>query len=207
MAGYLTVPELQLAIGGTRTVRPEDYERAIAAATSQIDRWTGRRFLRDEEPSTRTLLVEDCHRMRVGDFTDPGDVLVETDDAGDGTWLGWEPEEWQPEADDRGNGPYVRLDGEPWRWVGTAGDRLFPLTSRYSPEYLRRRRRLRVTTRWGWEITPTPVTQACLELAILYVQAKDRGQMADGPPIMEAKGLVMDYAVEGGTLYCRPLVG
>lgn len=198
MEPYLTELEVQQEIGGDRVVNLSKYTRPIAASTQQIDRWTGRRFLRDPAPSERKFQAQSCDRVCVGDFTDPSAVLVETDDIGDGTWSPWEPSEWQPEADDRGNGRFVRLDGEPWRWIASTGARKFPTAGALA--------RVRATTTWGWQITPFPVKEACMELSILHVQAKGRApNMLDGDPIMMAKTLLMDYAVEGGTLCRDPL--
>lgn len=221
--GYLAVWELQQAIGGTRTTREDDYVRAILAASREIDRWTGRRFLLDADPSTRYFPADEPHRVLVGDFVDPDDVLVESDDAGDGTWTVWDADEWHAEGDDIGNGRFVRLDGEPWRWIATSSTRRFPARTRWSGSGWYGSNwygsgncsttganvaRVRATAHWGWDTIPVPVSQACLSLAVLYFQAKDRSQqMLVGDPVMEAKTLVKDYAVEGGTILCRPLVG
>jgi len=202
VSGYLEVWELKQTIGGNKTSHDDDYERAIAAATRQIDRWTGRRFIRDEVAVTRPVRAMWCDWVCVGDFTDPADVTVETDLLGNGTWVEWEPDQWQPGADDKGNGRFVRLDGEPWRWVGATNTavRSFPVCDRDS------RARVKVTTRWGWDEVPDPVSQACLELAILYFQPGNRAPELVGTAAVEAaKCLLMDYAVEGGTLCMDPL--
>lgn len=196
---YLESFELKQCVGAHRTSRDEDYERAIAAATQRIDRWTGRRFLRDETSTSRLFRAEFPGRVLVGDFTDPEGVVVETDDLGDGSWTTWEPEQWQAEADDRGNGRFVRLDGEPWRWVGVTDPalRAFPVCDR--------RPRVRVTAVWGWEAVPAAVSQACMELSILFFQPGSRSPELVGAASLDvARSLLMDYAVEGGTLCMDP---
>lgn len=200
MDPYVQADEVLESIGGSENIRPADYDRATTAATSQIDRWTGRRFLQDAVASVRKVRATDCERVCVGDYDDPTTMVVETDDLGDGTWSEWDPSEWQPEADDRGNGPFVRLDGEPWRWIATTGARKFPTSGRLA--------RVRATNRWGWVDPPWPVLQAGMKLSILYSQNRDQDPTTtDETAVMVAQGLLMDYAVEGGTLYCRPLVG
>lgn len=199
-AWYLSSVELQRAVGGDRTVNLPRYRRCIAAATSDIDRWTGRRFLRDVVASTRSFRTGSPWRVCVGDYEDPASVVVETDDAGDGTWSAWDAAQWRPAADDRGLGRDARMDGEPWRWVVSTGTRGFPVS-----EHLYR---VRVTTRWNWAVTPQPVIEACLHLATAYFNPRDRAeQIMAADPVETAKCLVRPYAVEGGELFYQPLVG
>lgn len=209
MVGYLSVRQLQLAVGDSTSAHEAELKRAIEAATRLMDRWTGRRFLRDTVASSRLFRAVSCDRVCVGDFDVPAEVVVETDDAGDGTWVAWSSGEWQPEADDRGNGPFVRLDGEPWRWIGITGSRKFPVDGR--------RPRVRVTTKWGPGSMPGVAPQACQLLSSLFFRSKDMAGSQMGiddaresvyvDPISLAKAMLMDYAVEGGTLYQRALVG
>lgn len=206
MQPYVPALELQVALGGLKTTRPEDYERAVLAATSKIDRWTGRRFLPDAAPSTRLFRAVSCDRVCVGDFDSTAGVLVETDDLDDGSWVEWDPAQWQAEADDRGNGPFVRTDGEPWRWISATNTSVhaFPTYGGgywWPSTYQWNRPRLRVTATWGWAETPYPVKQACLELAILYFQPSNRApELINTASEDAAKCLLMDYVVEGGTL-------
>lgn len=199
-AWYASSTELQAVVGGSLSTNLPRYRRVLAAATHQIDRWTGRRFLRDTNPSARTVSATVWWRVCVGDFVDPADVVVETDDAGNGSWSTWSADQWRPGVDDDGSGRGVPLDGEPWRWIITTGDRRFPTAGVLD--------RVRVTTRWGWSEPPQPVVQACLHLAFAHFQGRDRAeQVLDGDPTEKAKSLVVEYAVDGGGLYYQPLVG
>lgn len=199
-AWYLSSVELQRSVGGSLTTNLPKYRRAIAASTDQIDKWTGRRFLQDASASARWRAALDCQEVCVGDFDDPADVIVETDDVGDGTWSAWGQDEWRPGADDKGLGRSVRVGDEQWRWIIAAGTRRFPTSGTYD--------RVRVITKWGWLVTPQPVIEACLHLSGMHFQNKDRAEqiMAVDPEKM-AKGLVCGYAVEGGELFYQPLVG
>ena len=196
---YTSSDEVRAAIGGSQFIRPEDYDRGVVAARQQIDRWCGRGFLQDAVASTREFVVVSCGSLCVGDFTDPSQVVVETDELGDDTWLEWDPSWWRPGADDRGNGRYAPLDGEPWRWIVPRGGRKFPISCDDEP-------RARATTRWGWLAAPFPVLQASMKLSIPFSQNTDQSpQSLEGDPIMLAQGMLMDYAVQGGTLCPDPL--
>lgn len=197
---YLSSVELQQAVGGSLTTNLSKYRRAIAASTDQIDRWTGRRFLQDAAPSTRTFRALTYWRVCVGDFVDPDDVLVESDDSGDGTWSEWDPSEWTAGVDDDGLGRGAPMGGEPWRWIVSAGTRAFPTVGVLN--------RVRVTTKWGWASPPQPIIQACMHLSRWNYESTDRlEQVMDGNPFEKAKRVCHDYAVEGGELYCQPMVG
>lgn len=198
---YLSSVELQRAVGGNFAANLPKYRRAIAAATDQIDRWTGRRFLRDAVSSTRLLRANSYWRVCVGDFTDAAAVTVETDDLGDNTWSTWLSTEWRAGVDDDGLGRGVPLGGEPWRWIISTGTRAFPTSGVLD--------RVRVTAQWGWAAPPQPVIEACLHLACMHFDNKDHvaEQVMNIDPVTMAKDLVRGYAVEGGELFYQPLVG
>lgn len=197
---YLSSDELQRAVGGGRTADLSAYRRAIASATDQIDEWTGRRFLPDPAASPRTFRAISPYRVCVGDFADPALVTVATDDRGDGTWSTWDASEWAPGAEDEGLGRGAPRAGHPWRWIVAAGARRLP-TSRFFD-------RIKVTAVWGWSEPPQAIVQACLHLARWNYEATDRlEQVMDSNPLEKAKTICRDYAVDGGGLYCQPLVG
>lgn len=199
-AWYLSSVELQKSVGGVLTTNLPRYRRAIAGSTDQIDEWTGRRFLRDTATSVRTFRATSCWRVCVGDFAVPAEVIVETDDAGDGTWSTWTADQWRPGAEDEGLGRGAPRAGHPWRWIISAGVREFPTSGHLY--------RVRVTTKWGWAATPQAIITACRHLSEWNYNSTDRSeQVMDGNPLEKAKTICRDFAVDGGELYCQPMVG
>jgi len=187
--GYLTVNALQSAVGDTTYTHTAERERAIGAASRQIDLWTGRYFYQDAAPSARLFDATDRTCTYVGDFDSAAGVVVATDDNHDGTYgVVWTSGQWQPE-------PYVRFNGWPYTTITTTSRiREFPLSGR-APS-------VRVTALWGWHAIPGPIEQACETLATLYYRPNIELISAD--PISVAQGLCRQYAVPGGTLYVPP---
>lgn len=172
--GYLSREELEdtLGIDGRVTASQQDCETAIEAASRWIDARcsdprTGRirHFYLEDAPTARLYRAESLHLVCTSDFDDPDSVTVETDPAGDGSWVTLSSGAWQAE-------PLVRLDGHPYTQITAASySTTFPLG--LNP-------RIRVTARWGWAVVPPPVKQACQILSVAYLQGKMVVSMHDG---------------------------
>lgn len=201
--GYMDVDALMDAVGDITQVHIPEHERAISAASRQIDLWTGRYFYQDDTATARLFRAFDRTKVCVGDFTDPGSVIVQTDDDFDGVFeTTWDDEDWQAE-------PFVLFnDWPPATITTTTRTREFPLAGRRPP--------IKVTARWGWEAIPGPIEQACESLATLYYRSKDSSsggmigidtnvERLSTDPIAVAMALCRDYAVYGGTLYVPPM--
>jgi hypothetical protein len=206
--GYLTLDQIQSAVGDTTLGHVPEWERAITAASRQIDLWCGRFFYQDSAPSARVYNPYDRTCTCTGDFDSTVGVAVATDEDGDGVFeTVWSADQWQAQSDSVPNMPFVRFNGWPWTQVTTTTrTREFPVSGR-TPS-------IQVTATWGWGAVPEAVAQACEALATLYYQSKDTsaGGMIEidnidrlsTDPIVVARGLLTDYAVPGGTLYVPP---
>lgn len=204
--GYLTLAQLQQAVGDTTFEFDEVWERAIEAASRQIDEWCGRYFYQDATATARLFRADDNTYVCTGDFDSTADVVVATDEDGDGVFeTPWMANEWQAE-------PLVRYNQRPFeRITTTTRTREFPVDGR--------RPKVQVTATWGWGKVPETVEQACSVLASLYFRSKDWSGQSFGldlqgsqggeekftaDPLHIAKKLVMPYVVEGGLLYQPP---
>lgn len=198
--GYVTLARLKEAVGSKNELHDNDFERAIGAASRKIDKWTGRYFYQDAVASPRLFKADDRTYVCVSDFADADDVIVKSDDDGDGVFeTTWTSNQWQPE-------PFVRYNGEPFSIISTTTrTREFPIGTR--------RPLVQVTAKWGWDPTTLPpqVQQATEYAAILFYRAKDQYGASIGlidqtekmtaDPLKLAMELVREYAVKGGTLY------
>lgn len=206
--GYLTLDQIQDAVGDTTFGHVPEWERAITAASRQIDLWCGRYFYLDAAPSARRYNATDRTCTCTGDFDDAAGVIVKTDDDNDGVFeTVWTSDQWQAQSDSVPNMPFVRFNGWPWTQITTTTrTREFSVSGR-TPS-------VEVTATWGWGAVPIAVEQACQALATLYYQSKDSsaGGMLEidnidrlsTDPIVVARALLADYAVPGGTLYVPP---
>lgn len=157
--GYLTLTQLKTAIGETTSDHDADYERAIEAASRQIDEFRGDQFWLEAVPTPRIFRPDHPDLLWTGDFASTTGLTVETDDDGDGIYeTMWDPDEWQAE-------PLRRLNGRPFDRLVAIGAREFP------PFYARAS--VRVTARWGWPQVPQAVVQACQILAVDHFKSKD----------------------------------
>lgn len=157
--GYMTLLEIKAAIGETTTDHDADYERAIEAASRQIDEFRGDQFWLQATPGPRIYRPDHPELLWTGDFADTTGLTVATDEDGDGVFeTEWAPEEWQPE-------PLWRLNGRPFDRIVACRGKHFPMT--YA------RASVRVVARWGWAAVPLAVKQACQILAIDHFKSKD----------------------------------
>lgn len=200
--GYLALSQLKNAVGDTTDKHIPEHERAINAASRQIDLWTGRFFYRDPVATPRLLNPVDRTVTYTGDFDSTTDVVVATDVDGDGVFETlWTSDQWQAE-------PFVRWNGWPYTQISTTTRTTeFPVSGR--------RPNVQITARWGWAAVPGPIEQACEALAVLYYRTKDSSaggmikfdqsvEVMSTDPVVIAANLCRQYVVEGGSLYVPP---
>ncbi len=167
--GYIGLTAFREALGDLSAGNDPQYERAIEAASRQIDRWYGGHFWQELSPTPRLFRPDDTCTVWTGEFSTDTGLVVETDDDGDGTFeTVWSGSDFIPE-------PLVRVNGHPFDRVVAVGWRKFP-TGRRHDEWRHTfgvRPRVRVTARWGWPAIPAEVEQACQILAIDHFKSKD----------------------------------
>lgn len=197
---YLDIDEFKLAIGDDGEEYDDLYARAIDAASRRIDKWTGRHFYVIEN-AIRRVRPSTTYYAYLGDFVDPEDIEIRTDDDGSGSFNTiWSyPGDWIPE-------PNVQYNDEPFTRIMAVGTKEFPLGSR------------RPTVQgsggpWGWSSFPSPVVQSSQILSIAYFKSKDFTGGDIGMPgfgvggtnvratdtIELARDLIKDYVVYPGT--------
>lgn len=158
--GYLTLAALKQALGDNGTANDSGYERAIEAASRQIDEFRGDQFWRDATPSPRVYRPNSPDFLWTGDFASLAGLIVEIDEDEDGVFeTVWTASQYSPE-------PLVRLAGRPYDRI-IALDDCFPIPCQSN------RPTVRVTASWGWPEIPAAVTQACQILAVDHFKSKD----------------------------------
>lgn len=168
--GYITLPDLKAALGDLdHDGNDAQYERAIEAASRQIDSWYGGQFWKEPTPVARLFRAENPHMVWTGDLADTTGLIVKTDDDGDGVFeTTWTSAEWQAE-------PFVRINNRPYQQIVAVGGRCFPTRRRHDEwrHTIGMRPRVQVTASWGWPAVPDEVEQACQILAVDHFKSKD----------------------------------
>jgi hypothetical protein len=154
---YATLPKLKnyLGIGALDdpTTDDEKLQDALESATTEINTHCSRRFYADLTASAR-LFHPAGHGgvVLVDDFWTNDDLVIETTSDGV-TWTAWSASDYELEPL---NGVMDGESGWPYTRIRAVGSRRFYKTARAS---------VRVTAKWGWQMVPAPVHQACLILA------------------------------------------
>ena len=157
--GYVSLDALKEAVGELSEDHDDAYERAIEAASRQIDEFRGDQFWKESTPTARYFRTDNPYLLWTGDYADTTTMTVASDTAGDGTFgTVWAATDWQAE-------PFRRLNGRPFDRLVAIGDKCFPVTWA--------RASVRVTAHWGWAAIPEAVEQACQILAIDHFKSKD----------------------------------
>ena len=157
--GYLKLEQLKEAVGEDTGDHDEAYERAIEAASRQIDEFRGDQFWLEQTPTARLFRADHPLILWTGDFATPTGLTVAVDLDGDGLYeTVWSTDDFSAE-------PLRRLNGRPFDRIIAVGDKSFPCASP--------RPTIEVTARWGWPAIPTAVVQACQILAIDAFKSKD----------------------------------
>lgn len=147
---YVTLEQFKEAITVADTIDDADLQRALDAATSWIDHYTGRTFSpADTSPSARVFLPNEIDRLSVPDLSSL--TLLEIDTVGDESFkVSLDPSDYDlmPLYLAPGQGGYTEI-------------RLKSTT----PQYFVVGAQARVTAVWGFGTTPAAVEQACILLA------------------------------------------
>lgn len=154
---YATAAELKTRLRITDSADDTMLSAAVDVASRGIESLTGRQFNNASTASARVFRPRAATWASVDDFYTTTDLVVATDESGDGTfettWLASEYELWPL------NGVVDGQTGWPYSTIRAATG-----ARRFGPS-LCDRLRLRVTARWGWAAVPSPVKEATLILA------------------------------------------
>ena len=157
-ASYATLAQLRQHLGIADTARDAQLAQVLMAARRMIDRQTGRRFDADVVASTRT------YRVNARAFADPDAALLLVDDIADDTGM----------IVETGSGSaWTVLDG-----YATGPDNAIALGWPITSLLLGSGSgwgslHVRVTTRWGWPLTPEDIVTAQLIQAARLFKRKD----------------------------------
>jgi Phage gp6-like head-tail connector protein len=147
---YVTLAEFKAAVEIADTVDDGDIQRALDAATSWIDHYTGRTFNAvDLVASARYFLPYDTDRLDVPDLSSVTAVAIDT--VGDETFktsLAGDDYDLHPLYLVPGMGGYTEI-----RLKATA------------PSWFILGYQVRVTAFWGFGATPAAIKQACILIA------------------------------------------
>lgn len=168
---YTTIEELKDELGNYSSTDTSDdakLQRAINAASRQIDNWCGQRFWQDSTATARAFIASDPYTLDLSDSegiaTSTGLVvkLDEADSGSYGTTLAvfidflLRPENAAVLTPAR---PYTEL-------FMTGATYLFSRSAYGRPL-------IQVTAKWGWPAVPAEVNKACLIQAADLFKAKD----------------------------------
>jgi hypothetical protein len=166
--GYTTLAFLRveagIEVGGT-TAHDAQLERAIEAASRQIDNHCGRRFWQDGSVVAREFYADDSRCCFVDDISTTTDLVVKVDEDDDGTFETTLtittnfivlPTNAADEVPVR---PFTEL-----RVVDSTGASSFPVLSSGRPG-------VQVTAKFGWPAVPDDVEQACVVQALQLFKA------------------------------------
>lgn len=159
---YTTLATVKAALGkDTADDRDDLIQQAIAAASRQIDRRTGRRFYADVDPSARfysptsaTMTDLGDLALLVDDIASADDLAVATGSAGSWTTV----DTWEAGPDNAlAYGRPITQIRSSYGWVSSLS-------------------RVQVTARWGWPAVPDEIAQAAALLAARLYRRKDSPQ-------------------------------
>jgi len=159
---YATLTELKTFIGipGADTQDDAVLTMALDAATAQVDGYTDRTFT--ATAGTREYFATDSRALTVDPIASTVDLVVRTDDNGDGTYeTTWAAGEYRLE-------PINAADqSKPWTRIVAIGTRSFPTGTTHPG--------VQITATFGWPggVPPAPVKLATLIQASRLFKRKD----------------------------------
>ena len=176
--GYMTVDELRDVLRDQLTAYDAEYERAIGAASRQIDDYCGRHFWMEATPTVRTFRPREIDLVWTGDIATTTGLVVATDEDYDGVF----ETTWTIDTDFILE-PFERINAKPYERIAAVGTRSFPVSGSSTSygAYTRaqsRRPTVQVTASWGWATVPQEVIQACSIVAVDHFKAKDLTHVA-----------------------------
>ena len=161
--GYCSLQELKDWKRLSSNVDDSLLEAIITSVSRSIDSATGHQFYPQSSATARVFRASHTDLCEVDDFWSTTGLIVKTDDNADGTFeYTWATTDYQLE-------PLNNLSKTKAVWRirrRSMGNYSFPV----SDDSL-----VQVTAKWGWEIVPTPVKQACL------IQSNRQANRRDSP--------------------------
>lgn len=192
---YLGVQQLMDVLRDDRRIDlfGEAYERAIAAASSQIDQYCDDQFWLNPTPIARTFQAQDYRTLWTGSIGSATGLVVKFDLDDDGVFEYTVPSaSWQL-------GPVNQRPDKPWDRIELLDSQSFPGAWRgdpygrgvghpgyggygcgYDQRFRSLRARVEVTARWGWPSVPWQVVQACQIIALDHFKSKDMSGTSAG---------------------------
>ena len=164
---YATLDELKAYLSLTgQTAVDDQVNDALQSASREIERHCKRQFNKTTVASARTYAPDNYGLVRTDDFHTVTDLVVETDETGDGTFeRTWTSADYELYPL---NGVVEGQPGWPFWKVRKSGSLWFPVCAFTG----HKRATVRVTAQWGWLEVPAPVKQACLILAAMAFKLK-----------------------------------
>jgi hypothetical protein len=157
-----TRTDVKASLGITDSVDDERIDIALDAATEMIQDYCSRQFLVDTTSSTRIYTAQDSFLVHVDDISTATNLVVATDDSGDGSYATtWSTGDFQLEPL---NGKVNGMT-RPYNTIRAVGDRWFPLDDE--------RATVQVTALWGWPTVPEAVRQAAIIQTINVFRSVD----------------------------------
>jgi hypothetical protein len=187
----------------TDSTRADSIERAIYAASRQIDRYTGRPhgFWQDDTVVIRYYAAEDATCVEVDDISTATGLIVKTDVNG----LGSFSTTLTITTDFKLLPLNAVADGRPFDRLVLAGS-----SSAYFPVHSSGTPGVQVTAKFGWAAIPSDVAEACVIQAVsLYkAPAASMGILQVGVDGIPARVPYM-HPIAAALLegYCKPRVG
>lgn len=154
--------DVKSSLGIADSVDDERIDIALDAATAMIQDYCSRQFLIDSTSSSRVYRAEDICLVHVDDISTSTNLVVATDEAGNGTFsTTWAASDYQLEPL---NG---KINGQtrPYNTIRAVGDKWFPQDAG--------RATVRVTALWGWPTVPEAVRQAAIIQTISVFRSAD----------------------------------
>lgn len=167
--GYTSVDEMREHFGDTNTVLDNEViERAIEAASRNIDRICGRKFYLEAATSVRVYQPADPYIAWVHDIGTTTGLVVKTDTTFDFTWA----TTWTINTDfllEPLNAEVVGAGttAQPYAWW-----RIVAIGTSYTFPIHELRPTLQVTARYGWSAVPDDVQEACILMAAALIHRK-----------------------------------
>lgn len=163
---YATLNELKSYLALTTTVElDEQMADALNSSSREIERYCNRQFNKTATATARVFPPTTCSTAWVDDFHTITDLVIKSDDTGDGVFeTTWDSSDYELYPY---NGVLEGQAGWPYYKISAVGNAWFPM-NRFG-----RMATLQVTAQWGWSDIPAPVKQACLILSAMNFQLKD----------------------------------
>lgn len=199
--GYATLAQVKDTLAlGSGTTQDAKLERAINAASRQIDGATARRFWQDGSVQAVEFYADNPTLCYVDDISTTTGLIVKVDSAYDGTYA----------TTLTINSHFILLPRNAatrtpvWPWTQI---QLTPEATAYFPVSVRPS--VQVTAKFGWPAVPDDITQACIIQAIQLYKSPDAtfGGLSFGDgSFMRVRSALNPLAESLIEPYCKPRI-